>query len=596
MDNQNFNFDNIPTPRKPVFPPLDNANDNRINQVNMTENTNGNPAPNPEQSEIPYIPKSAFSQNYYNPEQNPANIGGDHQTAPVQNSETGNYPQNPQIPIQQSSVNVPYNMPYQMPYGNQSGTAPRQTVQQEYNSNMHGNMHGQIPDRTANSAGNNGGYGVNNYNNGNAYANPYTAPNMPAQNMSAANNPVVYPQPAKKSTGLKVFLICLCIVFVICLVGFVGMICYSLGQSSSGNTTDNISPTQYYGYASPTTPSVHNESDYSSKVNPDYPGLELQSVPSDSNSEKYNAEYSYNMVSKSVVGIVCYSGEITDVSQCTNQGSGTVISKDGYIVTNSHLINNSKTDYAIQVVTYDGKTYTAGVVGFDSRTDLAVLKADANDLVPAQFENSKDMQVGSGVIAIGNPGGIGYQNSLTRGVISAFDRTVASNTSVKYIQTDAAINPGNSGGPLCNMYGRVIGINTSKIVSEKYEGMCFAIPTETVKAITDDLIRQSYVKGRVRLGVVGVAVTAADRSAYGFPAGIMVENIDENGPLKDSGIQQYDIVTKINGESVANFGDIYTQLEKYKPGDKVTLEVYRSAVIAGEEKTFTADAVLAEDK
>ena len=302
------------------------------------------------------------------------------------------------------------------------------------------------------------------------------------------------------------------------------------------------------------------------------------------------------MVSKSVVGIVCYSGEITDVSQCTNQGSGTVISKDGYIVTNSHLINNSKTDYAIQVVTYDGKTYTAGVVGFDSRTDLAVLKADANDLVPAQFENSKDMQVGSGVIAIGNPGGIGYQNSLTRGVISAFDRTVASNTSVKYIQTDAAINPGNSGGPLCNMYGRVIGINTSKIVSEKYEGMCFAIPTETVKAITDDLIRQSYVKGRVRLGVVGVAVTAADRSAYGFPAGIMVESIDENGPLKDSGIQQYDIVTKINGESVANFGDIYTQLEKYKPGDKVTLEVYRSAVIAGEEKTFTADAVLAEDK
>lgn len=126
--------------------------------------------------------------------------------------------------------------------------------------------------------------------------------------------------------------------------------------------------------------------------------------------------------------------------------------------------------------------------------------------------------------------------------------------------------------------------------------MCFAIPTETVKAITDDLIRQSYVKGRVRLGVVGVAVTAADRSAYGFPAGIMVESIDENGPLKDSGIQQYDIVTKINGESVANFGDIYTQLEKYKPGDKVTLEVYRSAVIAGEEKTFTADAVLAEDK
>ena len=304
-------------------------------------------------------------------------------------------------------------------------------------------------------------------------------------------------------------------------------------------------------------------------------GIVLNELPKDKTSEKYTAQSAYNTVTDAVVSIVCYEGEITDNAEdVVGEGTGTIISSDGYIVTNSHVIGDTN-DYAINVVLNNSKEYKASIVGFDSRTDLAVLKIDAKDLTYAKFSDSSYVEVGQDIVAIGNPGGQSFQNSLTKGIVSAVDRELDLNTSVKYIQLDAAINPGNSGGPLCNLYGQVIGINTAKIASEEYEGMGFAIPSSTVKEIANDLIRYGYVKDRVMLGLVGLQVTDEMTYNYNVPYGILITEITEGGPLDNTDIKEYDILTAINDVEVTSFQDVYAELAKYAPGDKVTLTLYR---------------------
>ena len=210
------------------------------------------------------------------------------------------------------------------------------------------------------------------------------------------------------------------------------------------------------------------------------------------------------------------------------QGTGIIVSSDGYIVTNSHVIGDSKTAYKYQVINNDGKKYTANVVGYDTRTDLAVLKIKGKNLKPVHFVKKSHLQVGEDIIAVGNPGGLDFQNSLTKGIVSAKDRTLDDST-VSYIQTDAAVNPGNSGGPLCNLYGEVIGITTAKINSATYEGMGFAIPTDTVETIVNNIIKYGYVENRVRLGIVGVAVDETASTALGIPQGILITEIADDG-------------------------------------------------------------------
>lgn len=585
MDNQNNNFENNNrVPREPDFPPKE---DEKVNQTkngqfdfkadNSAENTEYRQQENTENSYNGYNGNNTNTPTEPFPDNRNVYNGVNQQPFVQQTQEpdfkygygyNGAYPQN-------TGFNQNINPTPQSRYYSGAGSnAPSYSNGQ--NNSFYGN--GENPNINTNYSQFYNPYGYNNQ--GNNYG----------------GNPV--PQAKNKNTGLKVFLICLCIVFGICLVGFVGTISYSLGQSnaSSNKSGDSVIATEYPDSNQSTQSDEHQESDYSDKINSTYEGLKLENQVKDKDNAKYTSESSYNTVSGSVVGVICYKDEITDASKCTTQGSGIIISEDGYIITNAHIISNSKTKYAIQVITSDSKTYSAGVVGYDSRTDIALLKADAQGLKPASFGKSEDMQVGTSVIAIGNPGGIGYQNSITGGVISALNRTVPSSTNVKYIQTDAAINPGNSGGPLCNYYGQIIGMNTSKIVSEKYEGMGFAIPSETIKSVVDDLMKQGYVGGRVKLGIIGTAVNAAQMAQYNLPAGILVDSVDENGPLKDSGISKDDIITKIDGESVSNFGEVYAVLEKHKAGDKIKVEVYRSPYIDGEEKTFEEEVTLAEDK
>lgn len=422
-------------------------------------------------------------------------------------------------------------------------------------------------------------------------------------------NPQMFAQYPQKKTkgGIIALIIVLCSLLTI---GFIGMMVYGFSvdikedlnsdRSDSGNSfrlpnKDSTTPFETL----PDTSSqgkTHDESDYSDKVNKDYSGMKLESNPKDAKTnDSYTAAKASDKVSDSVVGILCYSDDVPDQADTTtasSQGSGIIFSQDGYVITNAHVIGNSKTAYAIRVVTSDGKVYKAGVVGYDSRTDIAVLKMDdAKGLTPATFGDSSQLEVGQDIIVVGNPGGLDYQNTTTKGVISALDRKLSTSSLTKYIQTDAAINPGNSGGPLVNYYGQVVGITTSKIVSETYEGMGFAIPSQTVKSIVDTLVKNGYVEGRVKIGISGIAVTSDQASNYNIPQGIYVQSIVSGGPCDGTSLEEGDIITEVDGETITSFADVYAILETHKPGDKIKVKYYSSSSGDGE-----VEITLQEDK
>lgn len=506
---------------------------------------------------------------------------------------SGNANQNENVPPQNQN---PSTQPWQYGYGQYpySGQNPQynQNSQQYgqyqnntgYNQNVppyQQNMYGQPP------YGNNGTY--------NQYNSQYN-PQMYAQ----------YPQ-KKTNGGIVALIIVLCSLLAI---GFIGMMVYgfSVGikedsnndRSDSGNSfrlpnEDSTTPFETL----PNTSSqgkTHDESDYSDKTNKSYSGMKLESNPKDAKTNgSYTAAKASEGVSDSVVGILCYSDDVPDQADTTtasSQGSGIIFSQDGYVITNAHVIGNSKTAYAIRVVTSDGKVYKAGVVGYDSRTDIAVLKMDdAKGLTPATFGDSSQLEVGQDIIVVGNPGGLDYQNTTTKGVISALDRKLSTSSLTKYIQTDAAINPGNSGGPLVNYYGQVVGITTSKIVSETYEGMGFAIPSQTVKNIVDTLVKNGYVEGRVKIGISGIAVTSEQASNYNIPQGIYVQSIVSGGPCDGTSLEEGDIITEVDGETITSFADVYAILETHKPGDKIKVKYYSSSSGNGE-----VEITLQEDK
>jgi serine protease Do len=266
------------------------------------------------------------------------------------------------------------------------------------------------------------------------------------------------------------------------------------------------------------------------------------------------------------------------------------MSADGYIITNAHVINYSK-DYQIKVVLYDKKEYKGSVVGFDKTTDLAVIKINAAGLTAAEFGYAEDLSVGDSVLAIGNPGGIEFSSSLTGGLVSALNRSVGSSSSngMTYIQTDAAINPGNSGGALVNMYGQVVGINSSKIVATGYEGLGFSIPVAIAQPIISDLKQYGYVKDRAVLGVSGQYIDTVTSRFYNLPTGMYVSSVS-SAEVTKAGIKKGDVITKIDGKSITSQNVITTIVTSKKPGDTVSLSVTSS--LTGE--TFTATVKLSQ--
>ncbi len=268
-------------------------------------------------------------------------------------------------------------------------------------------------------------------------------------------------------------------------------------------------------------------------------------------------------------------------SSSTGEGSGVVYSSDGYIITNYHVISSAvtnKSDSKIEVFldSVNSKSYEATVVGYNISTDLAVIKIDATGLTPISIADSDNLKVGQYVITVGNPGGLEFMDSVAYGVISGLNRVVSTDSDVKLIQTNAAINPGNSGGALVNTKGELVGITSSKIVSEEFEGMGFAIPANTVSTICKNIIdKQNDPEPYIGI-TVSEKYTASVLKYYGYPAGAVVLSVAEGSPADNSGIAKGDIITEFNGKEI----DEYTKLEEYinecQPGKKVSAKIYRS--------------------
>ncbi len=265
------------------------------------------------------------------------------------------------------------------------------------------------------------------------------------------------------------------------------------------------------------------------------------------------------------------------------EGSGIIISEDGYIVTNNHVISaeSSSLYYTIEgakeitVKLYnDDNEYKATVVGTDEYTDIAVLKIDKTGLTPATLGNSDNLKVGETVFAIGNP--VGMEYSVTSGIVSAKDREVeVDGTTYTAIQTDAAINSGNSGGALVNANGEVIGINTLKLSGTGIEGIGFAIPISSATDIINQLIQNKTVK-RPYIGIEGSAIDSYSAKRYNLPEGIYVESIEKDSPADKAGLKEKDIITKIEGTEVKTVDELNKIKNKHSIGDKVVLTVYRN--------------------
>jgi serine protease Do len=258
-------------------------------------------------------------------------------------------------------------------------------------------------------------------------------------------------------------------------------------------------------------------------------------------------------------------------------GSGFILTEDGYILTNEHVIEDAN---SITVAMYDGTSYPARVVGYDASNDIAVLKIDATGLTPVTLGNSDALEVGDEVVAIGNPLGE-LTFSLTKGNVSALNRavTLSSNVTMNLIQTDAAINSGNSGGALFNMYGEVVGITNAKYSSSGYsssasiDNIGFAIPINSVRNIVTSIIEKGYIS----TPYIGVTVgnVSQESQDYGMPKGAAIRSVEKDSPAEKAGLQSNDIVTAVDGETISSYEELGKLISESQVGDELKLTVYR---------------------
>lgn len=258
-------------------------------------------------------------------------------------------------------------------------------------------------------------------------------------------------------------------------------------------------------------------------------------------------------------------------------GSGVILSEDGYIVTNNHVVDGAD---KLEVLLNDNSTYDAKIIGTDEATDLALIKIDAHGLSPITFGDSEAVKVGEWVLAVGNP--FGFNSTVTAGIVSAKARSLNKGGNIgieSFIQTDAALNPGNSGGALVNLKGELIGIN-SAIYSNtgSYSGFSFAIPTTIVKKVMADL--RQY--GTVQRAVLGCSVvdldakTAKEKNITATKAGVLIISVNDRSTAKALGLQSDDVITAINGVDISNRAQLVEQINKFRPGDEITITYYRN--------------------
>ena len=307
----------------------------------------------------------------------------------------------------------------------------------------------------------------------------------------------------------------------------------------------------------------------------------LKSV--DGKTELTDAEnYAANV--NSVVSINCsattnYFGQTVESA---SSGSGFLLTQDGFVVTNHHVIDGAT---SVKVTLYDGETYDATVIGSDSDYDIAVLKIDAAGLTPVTLGDSSLLNVGDHVLAVGNPLGE-LTFSASEGIASSVNRTInVSGIPFNMIQVTCAVNPGNSGGPLFNAYGEVVGIVSAKYSStasssssgESVEGLGFAIPINDVLAMIEDIMTNGYVTDKAYMGIVPNTLTAqmAMQYRYDISEGVFISYVEENSPASEAGLQMGDVITAIDGKSIASYEELVAAKKGYSAGDTSTLTIYR---------------------
>lgn len=294
-------------------------------------------------------------------------------------------------------------------------------------------------------------------------------------------------------------------------------------------------------------------------------------------------------VGPAIVGVdtKAVSQDIFGDKEVEGSGSGIIFNSNGYIVTNEHVIGNSKDIF----VTLPGrKPVKAQVVGVDKRTDIAVIKINEDNLPVAVFGDSSRVKVGDLAIAIGNPMGEEYAGSVTSGIISALNRNmIVDGKRYKLIQTDAAINPGNSGGALINENGEVIGINTIKMTGNRIEGMGFAIPINEVQPIIEQLVKNGYVS-RPYLGIHFFDVTESMIKDYKLVPGVVIDKVDTGSAAESAGLKPRDIIIEVDGNKITSADELYDSIQKHKVGDSIKVKVWRDGA------TLTLPVTLGDSK
>ena len=288
----------------------------------------------------------------------------------------------------------------------------------------------------------------------------------------------------------------------------------------------------------------------------------------------------------SVVSIICAT------ERGNSTGTGVILTADGYIVTNCHVVDSAQ---SITVLLSDDRSFPAMLVGSDVVSDLAVLYIEAGDLTPAEFGDSTALKVGEPVVAIGDPLGIEYRGTMTDGIISAINRDVTVEGRVMtLIQTNAALNSGNSGGPLINQQGQVIGINTIKIGTFSdlagVEGLGFAIPSATMIEIVEQLMDQGYVSGRPTIGITGEGMDLIYRYYYRLPNGLYITAVAKGSPAAKLGIEEGDILISLDGTEITSMEELNAVLYAHEVGDRLEIVVYRDG------KEYAETITLAENK
>ncbi len=276
------------------------------------------------------------------------------------------------------------------------------------------------------------------------------------------------------------------------------------------------------------------------------------------------------------------------------EGSGVIISENGYIMTNYHVVQyadpeqDSSKVTTLEVFLPDGRQARAEFIGGDKRSDLAVIKTNIKNLPVAELGASSKLKVGNPAVAIGNPLGLEFAGSVTFGVISALNRVLAiENRSMTLIQTDAAINPGNSGGALVNSEGKVIGINSVKITLEGVEGLGFAIPINDAMPIINELIEVGCVRGRPYIGISGQIITEAMAKYYNVPTGYYIRRVVPGSGADKADLRKGDILTEVDGKRITNMKNLSSLLGKYKAGDTIDIVIHRRGKDITLELTFS---------